>query len=284
MSVHALAQAPSSAAPSSASVKRLTMRDLSEMSRQGHRWSMITAYDYISAGIFEEAGAHSLLVGDSAAMVVYGYDSTVPVTVDELVPLVRAVVRGSRRPVVIADLPFGSYQASVAQAMETASAFMKDGGAQVIKLEGGHSVLPQVEALSSAGVPVIGHLGLTPQAVHAIGGYRVQGRGESGEVLLRDAKALQSAGAMGLVLEAVPAELAARVTDMLDIPTVGIGAGGATNAQVIVWQDLLGMSDQDPPKFVKQYAQLREPIRSAVSAWVSDVESGVFPAAEQTYA
>lgn len=284
MSVHALAQAPSSAAPSSASVKRLTMRDLSEMSRQGHRWSMITAYDYISAGIFEEAGAHSLLVGDSAAMVVYGYDSTVPVTVDELVPLVRAVVRGSRRPVVIADLPFGSYQASVAQAMETASAFMKDGGAQVIKLEGGHSVLPQVEALSSAGVPVIGHLGLTPQAVHAIGGYRVQGRGESGEVLLRDAKALQSAGAMGLVLEAVPAELAARVTDMLDIPTVGIGAGGATNAQVIVWQDLLGMSDQDPPKFVKQYAQLREPIRSAVAAWVSDVESGVFPAAEQTYA
>lgn len=245
---------------------------------------MITAYDYISAGIFEEAGAHSLLVGDSAAMVVYGYDSTVPVTVDELVPLVRAVVRGSRRPVVIADLPFGSYQASVAQAMETASAFMKDGGAQVIKLEGGHSVLPQVEALSSAGVPVIGHLGLTPQAVHAIGGYRVQGRGESGEVLLRDAKALQSAGAMGLVLEAVPAELAARVTDMLDIPTVGIGAGGATNAQVIVWQDLLGMSDQDPPKFVKQYAQLREPIRSAVAAWVSDVESGVFPAAEQTYA
>lgn len=284
MSVHALAQAPSSAAPSSASVKRLTMRDLSEMSRQGHRWSMITAYDYISAGIFEEAGAHSLLVGDSAAMVVYGYDSTVPVTVDELVPLVRAVVRGSRRPVVIADLPFGSYQASVAQAMETASAFMKDGGAQVIKLEGGHSVLPQVEALSSAGVPVIGHLGLTPQAVHAIGGYRVQGRGESGEVLLRDAKALQSAGAMGLVLEAVPAELAARVTDMLDIPTVGIGAGGATNAQVIVWQDLLGMSNQEPPKFVKQYAQLREPIRSAVSAWVSDVESGVFPAAEQTYA
>ena len=279
MSVHALAQAPGIA-----SAKRLTMRDLSEMSRQGHRWSMITAYDYISAGIFEEAGAHSLLVGDSAAMVVYGYDSTVPVTVDELVPLVRAVVRGSRRPVVIADLPFGSYQASVAQAMETASAFMKDGGAQVIKLEGGHSVLPQVEALSSAGVPVIGHLGLTPQAVHAIGGYRVQGRGESGEVLLRDAKALQSAGAMGLVLEAVPAELAARVTDMLDIPTVGIGAGGATNAQVIVWQDLLGMSNQEPPKFVKQYAQLREPIRSAVAAWVSDVESGVFPAAEQTYA
>lgn len=264
-------------------VKRLTMRDLTDLSREGHKWSMITAYDYISAGIFEEAGAHSLLVGDSAAMVVYGYDSTIPVTVAELVPLVRAVVRGSHRPIVIADLPFGSYQSSVSQAMETASAFMKDGGAQAVKLEGGNSVLPQVEALSAAGIPVIGHLGLTPQAVHALGGYRVQGRGESGEILMRDAKALQSAGAMGIVLEAVPAELAARVTDMLDIPTIGIGAGSSTNAQVIVWQDLLGLSDQAPPKFVKQYAQLRAPIRSAVASWVSDVGSGAFPAAAQTY-
>lgn len=278
MSVHALTHASGGAG-----VKRLTLRDLTDMSREGRKWSMITAYDYISAGIFEEAGAHSLLVGDSAAMVVYGYDSTIPVTVAELVPLVRAVVRGSRRPIVIADLPFGSYQSSVTQAMETASAFMKDGGAQAIKLEGGQSVLPQVEALSGAGIPVIGHLGLTPQAVHALGGYRVQGRGESGEVLLRDAKALQSAGAMGIVLEAIPAELAARVTDMLDIPTIGIGAGSATDAQVIVWQDLLGMSDQAPPKFVKQYAQLRAPIRSAVASWVSDVEIGAFPAAAQTY-
>lgn len=278
MSVHVPAHAAH--APG---VKRLTMRDLTDLSREGHKWSMITAYDYISAGIFEEAGAHSLLVGDSAAMVVYGYDSTIPVTVTELVPLVRAVVRGSHRPIVIADLPFGSYQSSVSQAMETASAFMKDGGAQAVKLEGGHSVLPQVEALSAAGVPVIGHLGLTPQAVHALGGYRVQGRGESGEILMRDAKALQSAGAMGIVLEAVPAELAARVTDMLDIPTIGIGAGSSTNAQVIVWQDLLGMSDHAPPKFVKQYAQLRAPIRSAVAAWVKEVESGEFPAAAQTY-
>lgn len=278
MSVHALAQAAGST-----NVKRLTMRDLTEYSREGTKWSMITAYDYISAGIFEEAGAHSLLVGDSAAMVVYGYDSTIPVTVAELVPLVRAVVRGSRRPIVIGDLPFGSYQASVSQAMETAAAFMKDGGAQAIKLEGGHAVLPQVEALASSGVPVIGHLGLTPQAVHALGGYRVQGRGESGELLIRDAKALQSAGAMAIVLEAVPAELAARVTDMLDIPTIGIGAGSATNAQVIVWQDLLGIMDQEPPKFVKQYAHLREPIRSAVAAWVNDVSTGVFPSAAQTY-
>jgi 3-methyl-2-oxobutanoate hydroxymethyltransferase len=244
---------------------------------------MITAYDYMTAGIFEEAGAHSLLVGDSAAMVVYGYDSTIPVTVNELVPLVRAVVRGSRRPIVIADLPFGSYQASVAQAIETASAFMKDGGAQAVKLEGGHPVLPQVEALASAGVPVIGHLGLTPQAVHSLGGYRVQGRGESGEILMRDAKALQSAGAMAIVLEAVPSELAGRVTEILDIPTVGIGAGPATNAQVIVWQDLLGLGADTPPKFVKQYAQLRAPMRDSVAVWISDVQSGEFPGPDQCY-
>ena len=264
-------------------LRRITLRELAEMSRNGDKWSMITAYDYISAGIFEEAGAHSLLVGDSAAMVVYGYDSTIPVTIDELVPLVRAVVRGSHRPIVIADLPFGSYHGSVSQAMETASAFMKDGGAQAVKLEGGHPVLPQVETLASAGVPVIGHLGLTPQSVHSLGGYQVQGRGEAGEILLRDAKSLQSAGAMGIVLEAVPAELAARVTEILDIPTIGIGAGNATDAQVIVWQDLLGMGGSRPPKFVKQYAQLRSPIRDAVASWVTDVCSGVFPGPEQTY-
>jgi len=237
----------------------------------------------MSAGIFEEAGAHSLLVGDSAAMVVYGYDSTIPVTVDELIPLVRAVVRGSQKPLVIADLPFGSYQASISQAMETSVAFMKDGGAQAVKLEGGAPILPQVEALSSAGIPVIGHLGLTPQSVHSLGGYRVQGRGEAGEILIRDAKALASAGAKAIVLEAIPADLAARVTDMLDIPTIGIGAGNTTNAQVIVWQDLLGLGANQPPKFVRQYAQLRAPIKSAVENWISDVASGVFPGPENTY-
>lgn len=279
MSVHA----PLTASPQFPTTRRLTMRDLHQLTESGTKWSMITAYDFISAGIFEEAGAHSLLVGDSAAMVVYGYDSTIPVTIGELVPLVRAVVRGSRRPIVIADLPFGSYQSSVTQAMETAAAFMKDGGAQAVKLEGGRSVLPQVEALASAGVPVIGHLGLTPQSVHSLGGYRVQGRGESGDILLQDAKALQSAGAMAIVLEAIPSNLAARVTDMLDIPTIGIGAGASTNAQVIVWQDLLGMTENQPPKFVKQYAHLREPIRDAVANWVVEVSTGVFPGPEHTY-
>jgi 3-methyl-2-oxobutanoate hydroxymethyltransferase len=263
--------------------RRITLNDLTLMSLRGERWSMITAYDYISAGIFEEAGAHALLVGDSAAMVVYGYDSTLPVSVDELLPLVRAVVRGSRKPIVIADLPFGSYQASISQAMETSVAFMKDGGAQAVKLEGGTPILPQVEALSSAGIPVIGHLGLTPQSVHSLGGYRVQGRGEAGEILIRDAKALASAGAKAIVLEAIPADLAARVTDMLDIPTVGIGAGSATNAQVIVWQDLLGIGANKPPKFVRQYAQLRDPMRSAVESWIADVASGAFPGPENTY-
>ncbi len=263
--------------------RRLTLRDLAALSLRGERWSMITAYDYLSAGIFEEAGAHALLVGDSAAMVVYGYDSTIPVTVDELMPLVRAVVRGSRRPLVIADLPFGSYQASIAQAMETSVAFMKDGGAQAVKLEGGAPILPQVEALSSAGIPVIGHLGLTPQSVHSLGGYRVQGRGEAGEILIRDAKALATAGAKAIVLEAIPSELAARITDMLDIPTIGIGAGNATNAQVIVWQDLLGIGANEPPKFVRQYAQLRAPIKSAVENWIADVSSGAFPGPENTY-
>lgn len=263
--------------------RRITLNELTAMSLRGERWSMITAYDYMSAGIFEEAGAHALLVGDSAAMVVYGYDSTLPVSVDELMPLVRAVVRGSRKPIVIADLPFGSYQASISQAMETSVAFMKDGGAQAVKLEGGTPILPQVEALASAGIPVIGHLGLTPQSVHSLGGYRVQGRGEAGEVLIRDAKALASAGAKAIVLEAIPADLAARVTDMLDIPTIGIGAGSATNAQVIVWQDLLGLGADKPPKFVRQYAQLRTPMKSAVENWISDVASGAFPGPENSY-
>jgi 3-methyl-2-oxobutanoate hydroxymethyltransferase len=263
--------------------RRITLNDLAELSLRGERWSMITAYDYMSAGIFEEAGAHALLVGDSAAMVVYGYDSTIPVTIEELMPLVRAVVRGSRKPVVIADLPFGSYQASISQAMETSAAFMKDGGAQAVKLEGGAPILATVEALSSAGIPVIGHLGLTPQSVHSLGGYRVQGRGEAGEILIRDAKALASAGAKAIVLEAIPAELAARVTDMLDVPTIGIGAGNATNAQVIVWQDLLGLGANQPPKFVRQYAHLRAPIKSAVENWIADVASGAFPGPENTY-
>ena len=259
------------------------MRDLAEASRRGERWPMITAYDAMTAGVFDEAGIPALLVGDSAAMVVFGHDSTLPVTVAELLPLVKAVVRGSRRSLVIADLPFGSYQASPAQALETAAAFMKEGGAQAVKLEGGASVLPQVEALASAGIPVIGHLGLTPQSVNLFGGYRVQGRGESGDLLMRDAKALEAAGAAAMVLEVVPADLAARVTEIVSIPTIGIGAGAGTNAQVIVWQDLVGLGAGPAPRFVKRYADMRTVLGEAVRAWSDDVASGAYPAEEHSY-
>ncbi len=263
--------------------RRVTMRDLAEATRRGDKWPMITAYDALTARIFDDAGIPAMLVGDSAAMVVYGHDSTLPVTVDELIPLVRAVVRGTSRALVVADLPFGSYQLSPAQALETSSRFMKEAGAHAVKLEGGAPVLPQVEALANAGIPVIGHLGLTPQSVNLLGGYRVQGRGEAGENLMRDAKAMEAAGASAVVLEVVPAELAARVSEVLTIPTIGIGAGSSTDAQVLVWQDLVGLTSS-VPKFVKQYADVRTVISDAVTAWSADVVSGAYPAPEHEYA
>jgi 3-methyl-2-oxobutanoate hydroxymethyltransferase len=197
-------------------------------------------------------------------------------------PLVRGVVRGTSTALVIADLPFGSYEASPAQALETASAFMKDGGAHAVKLEGGAVALPQVETVVAAGVPIIGHLGLTPQSVHQLGGYRVQGRGEAGQALLTDAKNFQSAGVSAIVLEAVPAELAARVSDDLTIPIIGIGAGAQVDAQILVWQDLLGITDTSP-KFVQRYAELGSEIHDAVHAWTRDVEQGTFPGPEHWY-
>ena len=211
---------------------------------------MLTAYDQYAAAIFDQAGIPVLLVGDSAANNVLGYENTVPVTVDELVPFVRAVVGATSRALVVADFPFGSYEASPQQALETGVRFLKEGGAQAVKMEGGHRVAPQVEALVSAGIPVMGHIGLTPQSVNVLGGYRVQGRGEAGEQLIRDAKELEHAGAFAVVLEVVPAELARRVTETLTIPTIGIGAGNGTDAQVLVWPDLLGLNPK-PPKFVQ---------------------------------
>lgn len=244
---------------------------------------MITSYDALTARIFDEAGIPVMLVGDSAAMVVYGYDSTLPVTVDDLVPLVRAVVRGSSRAMVVADLPFGSYQASPAQALDTAARFMKEAGAHAVKLEGGARVLPQVEALVGAGIPVMAHLGLTPQSVNQLGGYRVQGRGEDGEILMRDAKAMEAAGAFAVVLEVVPADLAERVTRMLAIPTIGIGAGAATDAQVLVWQDMAGLTPGRAPKFVKRYADLGGILSVAVHAWADEVVAGTYPGPEHQY-
>lgn len=270
-------------ASSDGPVRRVTVNDLAAAKERGERWPMITCYDALTAGLFDESGIPVLLVGDSAANVVYGYDSTLPVTVDELIPLARAVVRGSSRAMVVADLPFGSYQASTAQALETSARFMKEAGAHAVKLEGGARVLPQVEALTAAGIPVMAHLGLTPQSVHTMGGYRVQGRGEAGQVLLQDAKALQAAGAFAVVLELVPADLADMVTRSLAIPTVGIGAGATTDGQVLVWQDMAGLTPGKPPKFVKQYANLRSVLGDAVSTWASEVVAGTYPDAEHEY-
>ncbi|MBO0806555.1 MAG: 3-methyl-2-oxobutanoate hydroxymethyltransferase [Nocardiopsaceae bacterium] len=261
---------------------RITIRDIAAAKARGERWPMITAYDALTAGIFDETGIPVLLVGDSAGNVVFGYDTTVPVTVDDLIPLTAAVVRGTKRAMVVADLPFGSYQGSPAQALETASRFMKEAGAHAVKLEGGIRVARHVEELVAAGVPVMGHLGLTPQSVHAFGGFRVQGRGEDGERLLRDAKALEAAGAFSVVLEGIPAALGARITETLHVPTIGIGAGPDCDAQVLVWQDMAGLSPR-APKFVKRYADVRAVLREAAAAYAAEVASGAFPSEEYSY-
>lgn len=262
--------------------RRVTVRDIAAAKERGEKWPMLTAYDALTARIFDDAGIPVLLVGDSAAMVIYGHDSTIPVTVDDLIPLTAAVVRGTKRAMVVADLPFGSYQASAEAALAAGVRFMKEPGAHAVKIEGGRRVCHQVEALVTAGIPVMGHLGLTPQSVHALGGYRVQGRGEDAEVLLADAKSLEAAGAFSVVLECVPADLATRVTASLSIPTIGIGAGPDCDAQVLVWQDMVGLSPRTA-KFVKRYADLAEVLQTAVRSYAEDVISGAFPAPEYSY-
>ena len=262
--------------------RRITIRDLQSAKERGERWAMLTSYDMLTAALFDEAGIPALLVGDSAGNNVLGYDTTVPVTVDDMIPLVRGVVRGTKRSLVIADMPFGSYQASPQQALETAVRFMRE-GAQAVKLEGGRRVLPQVEMLVESGIPVMGHIGLTPQSVNALGGYRVQGRGDAGDLLLKDALALERAGAFAIVLELVPTDLAERVTSELTIPTVGIGAGPGTDAQVLVWTDMAGLTPGPGPKFLKKYADLRTVLTDAVTAYSEDVREGRYPSAEHGY-
>ncbi|MFM1819005.1 MAG: hypothetical protein RIS61_603 [Actinomycetota bacterium] len=263
--------------------RRITTSDLFAAKARGEKWPMITTYDAITAGIFDDAGYPVLLVGDSAAMVVYGFDSTIPVTSDHLIPLVAGVERGSKRAMVVADLPFGSYQESPDQALSTAMRFLKEGNAHAVKLEGGSHIAPTVELLTKSGVPVMGHIGLTPQSVHQMGGYRVQGRGESGTQILADAKALEAAGAFAIVLEVMPHDLATQITNAISIPTIGIGAGPNTDAQVIVWQDLLGLTKGKPAKFVKQYANLNAVISDASKAWAADVTSGAYPDLAHSY-
>jgi 3-methyl-2-oxobutanoate hydroxymethyltransferase len=262
--------------------RRVTVRDLAAAKARSEKWPMLTAYDALTARIFDQAGIPVLLVGDSAAMVVYGHDSTIPVTVDDLIPLTAAVVRGTSRALVVADLPFGSYQVSAETAMRSAIRFLKETGAHAVKLEGGHRVLRSVEDLAAAGVPVMAHLGLTPQSVNAFGGYRVQGRGEDGERLMQDAKALQAAGAFAVVLECVPAELAARVTAALSIPTIGIGAGPDCDAQVLVWQDMAGLTPS-VPKFAKRYADVAGVLGQAARDFATEVATGAYPTQEYSY-
>jgi 3-methyl-2-oxobutanoate hydroxymethyltransferase len=264
--------------------RRISVLDFLAAKQRNDPWTMLTSYDAMTAGLFEQSGAKALLVGDTAAMVVYGHETTLPVTVDELLPLAAAVVRGTRNVFVVGDLPFGSYQESPAQAVHTATRFMKEAGVHGIKLEGGTQVLPQIEAIVAAGIPVMGHLGLTPQSVHALGGMqRVQGRGEAGEHLLEDAKALEHAGVFSMVVEAVPADLGAQVAAAVGVPVIGIGAGNGTDAQVIVWQDLLGLTEGRVPKFVKQYANLRQVMGTAVAEFVDDVKTRSYPDQSHSY-
>ena len=243
---------------------------------------MLTAYEQFTADIFDKCGIPVLLVGDSAASNFLGYENTIPVTVDELIPLARAVVRSTTRAMVIADLPFGSYESSPEQALATATRFMKESGVQGVKLEGGERVVPQVKALVSAGIPVMGHVGLTPQSLHQLGGYRVQGRGAQAAQVLASAQALQEAGAFALVLELIPAELAAEITKTLAIPTIGIGAGNHCDAQVLVWSDLMGLTE-NPPRLAKVYRNLRKEISDGVSEWARDVAHGEFPTQAQSF-
>jgi 3-methyl-2-oxobutanoate hydroxymethyltransferase len=264
--------------------RRITISDLQAATDRGERWSMLTSYDTLTAGVFEQAGVRALLVGDTSAEIVLGYETTVPMTMDQLIPMVQAVVRGTRTALIVADLPFGSYEAGPGVAVRNAVRHLKEGGAQAVKLEGGQRVLPQVRAMTAAGIPVMGHLGLTPQSVNTLGGVRrVQGRGAAGDQLLADARALQGAGAFAVVLESVPADLGRRVSEALRIPTVGIGAGPYCDAQILVWQDMAGLTTGRLPRFVKRYASLRDTLLDATRRFTDDVSGGRYPDAEHSY-
>ena len=263
--------------------RRVRTRELIAAKERGERWPMLTAYDQYTAAIFDEAGIPVLLVGDSAANNVYGYETTVPITADELLPLVRAVVRGTKRALVVGDLPFGSYEEGPTQALRTAVRFMKEGGCHAVKLEGGRRTAAQIEAITSAGIPVMAHIGFTPQSEHAIGGYRVQGRGDEAEEVVADAHAVADAGAFAVVLEMVPAHVAKRITNEIAVPTVGIGAGPETDAQVLVWQDMAGMRTGKLPRFVKRYADLHGTLRDAAAQFGDEVRGGQFPSSEHSF-
>ncbi len=265
------------------SVRKVRTHHLQQWKEQGHKWVMLTTYDQYSAQIFEEAGVPVLFIGDSAANNVYGYESSLPITVDEMLPLVKAVTRTAKRALVVADLPFGSYQRDPQQAYDTSVRFMKEGLAHAVKLEGGAEMAPQIAAITNGGIPVMAHIGFTPQSEHHLGGYRVQGRGAAADKLIADALAVEEAGAFAVVMEMVPAPVAAEITKRLRIPTIGIGAGVDCDAQVLVWQDMMGLRTGTAPRFVKRYADLHGIMLGAAQEFVADVASGQFPAPEHTF-
>lgn len=262
---------------------RVRVPHLHEMKQRGEKWAMLTAYDMYTAETFDEAGIPVLLVGDSASNNVFGNETSLPVTVDELLPLIRAVARSTKHALVLADLPFGSYQASPEQCFRTAVRFMKEGGAHAVKLEGGIEMAPHVQMLARAGIPVMAHIGFTPQSEHQLGGYRVQGRGDDAQLLIDTANALEAAGAFAILIEMVPGEVAAEITRAVGIPTVGIGAGPDCDAQVLVWQDMAGLRTGRLPRFVKQYADMRTLLRQAARDYAAEVTAGSFPAPEHTF-
>jgi 3-methyl-2-oxobutanoate hydroxymethyltransferase len=264
-------------------VRRVRTRDLLNAKVRGDRWPMLTSYDQYTASIFDQSGVPVLLVGDSAANNVFGYETTVPVTIDELLPLVRAVVRATKTALIVGDLPFGSYEEGPTQALRTAVRFMKEGGCHAVKLEGGRRMAPQIEAITGAGIPVMAHIGFTPQREHAIGGYRVQGRENEGAEVISDARAVTDAGAFAVVLEMVPGDVAKQITKELPIHTVGIGAGPDTDAQVLVWQDMAGLRTGKAPRFVKRYADLAGALTEATRQFADEVRNGEFPAEEHTF-
>ena len=269
--------------PAAAPTKRIRTQHLREMKQRGERFSMLTAYDMYTAQIFDEAGIELLLVGDSASNNVYGNETSLPVTVDELIPLTRAVAHAASRALVVADMPFGSYETGADEALHTAVRFMKETGAHAVKLEGGVRSYKQIRRIVGAGIPVMAHIGFTPQSEHGLGGHIIQGRGSGAKQLLEDAHAVQDAGAFAVVLEMVPATIAAKVTEQLSIPTIGVGAGPDVDGQLLVWTDFAGMSDGRVPKFVRQYADVRTVLFDAVTQYRADVESGVYPAPEHSY-
>jgi 3-methyl-2-oxobutanoate hydroxymethyltransferase len=262
---------------------RVRVHHLQQAKERGEKWAMLTAYDTVSASVFEEAGIPVLLVGDSAGNVVLGHTSTVPVTVEDILLMTKAVTRSTKRTLIVADLPFGSYESGPEHALATAIRLMKEGGAQAVKLEGGVRVAAQIRKITEAGIPVMAHIGFTPQSEHGLGGFRVQGRGTGAEKLRADAHAVQEAGAFAVVMEMVPAEIAGQVTKELTIPTIGIGAGVDCDAQVLVWPDMAGYTGGRVPKFVKRYADLRNELLRAAREYADDVRGGTFPGPEHSF-